>query len=91
MCNSVHVFDCALVLELLHISAFAHKPWLQLRGCLWVNQIQSKEDTCIPHGSASPFLGYGLWTDDPPSDAEVQQGLVESTPTLCSSDASFQQ
>lgn len=80
MCNSVHVFDCALVLELLHVSAFAHKPWLHLCGRLWVNQIQSKEDTCIPHSSASPFFGNGLWTDDPPSDAEVQQRLVESTP-----------
>lgn len=80
MCNSVHVFDCALVLELLNVSAFAHKPWLHLCGLLWVNQIQSNEDTCIPHSSASPFFGNGLWTDDPPSDAEVRQRLVESTP-----------
>lgn len=68
MCNCMHVFDCASVLELLHVSAFAHKPRLHFCGrvCVWVNQIQGNGDTCIPHGSVSPFFGYELWADDPP-------------------------
>lgn len=68
MYSCMHGFDCASVLELLHVSAFADKPWLHLCGrvCLWVNQIQGNGDTCIPHGSVSPFFGYELWADDPP-------------------------